>query len=597
VANTHVERTTDNQETPQRKKLRPPPITSEFVGDLEDAGPLSCQVTGLRDTSILSEYLAMSFVGVDVAVSCGACGLSQPIGAIVDRWSCQRCDAEIPLPPARWAELLSVAIRQGTSSRAGQHRYEQTADTASSVSFQNQAPVCGACGVEVPAQQALDDPDGKIFCVGCGHTVLTRPAPPALREVAPAIRHIVGEAPMYFAAVAQSAASNSEVVSLRCPSCGGDLPAPDGRTALVTCTFCQAAVLLKHLLPKTMEHMRAHRFFIDVDRGVVKQMRAAREFQWNTLDCLTAGPDGVIYGHGTEAHAGGYSGGPLVFALNPDRSVRWLARGVAHGGDETRIAVTAGGELILWGMRRAGHRRPKSYATRLRCADGAELGQLGGKEPEDANVHHFDMRGCEALTACPDGTLLAFINSRLVRYAPDGQGILTWTNKGFLGLGGDKLRPLRDEGNSSVDVENVRDQPTELSQCLGLASIPDGRIYLHGREGVACLDAEGEVVYRSRLESSNVWDIGADHNGYAYLLRGMSIHRVSPKGKVELYIDGRDESHRIDEKALAVLPDGSLVVGGSDYVCRYFDPQGHLLYRSPTAIENDDRRTRQLANQ
>lgn len=283
---------------------------------------------------------------------------------------------------------------------------------------------------------------------------------------------------------------------------------------------------------------------------------------------------------------------------------RWHRQGITQDGDHIerpKLCVTPNGYLILRGEGRHG-------ALVLSCADGSTALTLGGPEPAGAQAHGFDLKDCASLTCDVDGTLIAAIHQRLLRWTCDGQPVETWPVTGFFGRH-HKLQPLyrmndreqrvaiaasekyppgpKDTGNHPYELEI--DGHDELH--VGF----DGNLIYCESNDLAKFDRQGKVLMRASHASSlgRHGRLQSDAAGNTYLLcsreRCRQIMRFSPDGKhVDIAVDGHRTSTPISDGAhLAVLPDGTMYVFDSNSSARCFNADGTVRFISPKAHEAD----------
>ncbi|MGO8999869.1 MAG: hypothetical protein ACLQVI_41615, partial [Polyangiaceae bacterium] len=324
-------------------------------------------------------------------------------------------------------------------------------------------------------------------------------------------------------------------------------------------------------------------------------------FRWYSFADAVVDGYGNIFCAGEDAAQDKF----VVWCMGPDFAVRWIREGLDFDDSNARLALDVRGRLLLWQSGRAS-------VTVISAADGSTVGKLGGREPDEASIHYLDVTDGKQLMVDVDGTILALLGERLVRFGEDGAGRPTWPPRaGLFGMKTEKPRPLYGPGHSLIDVdgvyvENVGHAPTEIDDytrvCVGM----DGRLYLERAEWVACFDRAGERIYRLKLPADSIRGhrMGTDRSGRLYVLAQRPgdpptrlLLRVAPDGsRADLIAsDHRAGGVLGNEDHLVVLPDGTIVLLDYGGQSRVLGPDGRLLSISDKSREKDEEERKELS--
>ena len=398
---------------------------------------------------------------IELRTTCQRCGNPLPINAVADRIICKSCNHPTEIDDELWVTLLEDAFAEHASfeENEGQSSTMMTGGGTWEITYGRQKPRCGVCKTTVPDQALAFADRGWAICVECGKRFGIRPAPPVIARFGAVA--MVNEDPAQLTtaatgeALAMPAAANPIVFS--CPRCSGALTV-DGSTRLVRCQYCSSDVYLPDDLWQRLHPVAVvSRWYAWFAEDLEQRKRSA--FRWSSILDVVIGTDQLLYGLGTDDDMDEHV---VVWCMSFDLQLRWLRDDVdvtAGFGGAANLAVDSGGRLFVWASE-------QPAAVVLACADGATLGRLGAPEPAGAKAHGFDLREGRQLHADIDGTLLALIDERLVRYAPDGGPLATWPPRsGVFGAKAEKLRPLYADGSihslGNPSVEEVKNHPSD----------------------------------------------------------------------------------------------------------------------------------------
>jgi LSD1 subclass zinc finger protein len=532
---------------------------------------------------------------IELKVVCDACGRPVPVNAFTERVTCGACHRAVAFDAEQWKDLLEEPLAELPELGDNEGRTRQSFGGATNeLVYGRQNPRCRACKMAVD-EAALELAErGWMMCGGCGVRMSIRRAPQPLAAFGAVA--VIGEDPAQIAGtpegVAASAPGGAKPVVLNCPSCRAPLSV-DGSARLVKCTYCSTDVYLpddlwQHLHP-TATVARWYVWLRDVDVAAAKRAT----FRWYSLADVIGDGRGNLFAAGEDEKSDRFA----VWCMGTDLAVRWVRDGLDYDDSDARIALDPRGRLLVW-------QKGKHSATVLSAADGSVIGKLGGKEHEGAKTHELDLDDGDWVEFDVDGTILALLEERLVRFSPDGEPRATWPpHGGLFGKKEEKLRPIYGPGHQTIDcdgayVENVGSHPLTLDDyshpCIGA----DGRFYVERSEWIACFDRTGHRVYRIKLpldgQSGN--RIAVDGAGRAYVLGHTSadpnvrkIVRVSADGnRVDVVATDRRAGGTLGgEEHLVVAPDGTLLLFEYGHRCRILDIAGNVVFQSDKSRESD----------
>ena len=534
----------------------------------------------------------MPAVAIELKTACAACGQNLPINALIERVACGSCATITELGPALWRTWLETPLLEG--ARAEPERdYTETFAGARPVlrTYARRDATCPRCELALSIDAALAH--AGSFACSCGEPVVVRAVPTSIAGLG-GVTHVIAEDRAQIDGGA-TAANEPEVV--RCPACGGSV-AVSGEHRAVACNYCAAEVVVPDAVWTRVHPLSAQRtFFLWIPESpTAGQGRGEMDTRWGSLDDVVCDAHGNLYLFGIHAVGPDRKEGAAVWSTDAQLRLRW-ARSVPVRSDlQYKVKLAVGADrLLVW-------RHGLHEASVLACSDGSSLPTLGGQEPAGATEHHFDLAGAGALAFDVDGSILALVHNRLLRYTPDGKALETWPpKKGLFGARHQKLQPLFDAKREpimprAVDVSALRDRPTDLdSDNSTELCVATGALHVAQDGDVAKLDREGKLVWRAKIEAGSTHGHPcADATGNIYLLRGIApfthgVFRISPDGRdVKRIIDGGQPGTPLGEdRHLVVLPDGALMTFASVQIVRIFAPDGTLRFASPNARETD----------
>jgi hypothetical protein len=501
-------------------------------------------------------------LALEIRGQCGSCGNPLPFNALCEQVVCPRCHTPRVLGAEAWRSLLEDALRDAPQlqPREGRSSTIFTGDLGQVELTAGRAePRCPACKTEMP----LDDLDalaarGWAICVGCGRRHTLRRPQPAFEGLLPPGALVAFEDEDQLAGRGDgiSQAATAPVV-FACPQCQASLPL-DGSGRMVTCGYCHANVYLPDELWQRLHPAHAAtRWYVCFDPARVL-------FAWEDVYEAVIDRQGNVYCAGEPA-----VGDTAVWSLDPERRTRW--RTAVELDDDSRLALTPNGHLLVG--------NPTKHALLvLGCADGAEVGKVGGAAAP-GGPPALDFAGAASLTCDADGTILVFTHDELRRFAADGRRIEVWPN-------------ARAREEDAPSLEDIRERPVQLrTDGVRATSGYDGFTYLWEGQSLVKLSRWGQIVWRTKLPFDAKPRPCADARGWVFVLGETGLARVAPDGRVFPHLGPQSQGGPLgDEDRLALAPDATLWLFGGGGRLRLLGPDGAVRYRSPRSEEADEER-------
>jgi len=286
---------------------------------------------------------------------------------------------------------------------------------------------------------------------------------------------------------------------------------------------------------------------------------------------------------------------PRVWCRGPDGALAWLLDRDLGLGEDVRLAMDREGRyLVAWSPHHPS-------AVRINPNDGRPLGPLGGSEPEAARTPHLDFSCCEALDFDEDGSLLALLRGRLLRFSVDGASLRTWPRPpahwdiaSFGLLGRERRPPLSVEKQGLSSTKSfLSPQPLALPLGSTFAFGWDGYLYViapYAHETrLHRIGRDGRILYGVALPGERgEWSPPRiDSRGHVVLVTGSSLFRFSPdKAEIESLIV--DPTSRAYIEKVAVSPNGTIRLG------MISDPNGTRIEEVSVDVPVRERKTLSL---
>jgi predicted RNA-binding Zn-ribbon protein involved in translation (DUF1610 family) len=527
---------------------------------------------------------------VELKTACKYCGDPLPINALAETFRCEKCGKDNTIPEDTWKSLLEDNVKElgGYEEGEGQNSTVMTGEYNFALTFGKQKPRCGKCKTTIPEKNIYDyKTAGDYKCEKCGNEIHIRPADKLAESIVSDAMFIAGEDTTQFSTGQGNfeKPQASKPVIFTCPSCAGALKV-DGSKRIIACSYCNSDIYLPDDLwfalhpAKTIE-----RWYITMNP---KKMQEKLQ-EWYYLSDVASDN----YGNTYMASANNGKEDFIIWSFSPELKTRWVRKGLNLDYENTRIAVTNDDRMLICS--------PESKYIRIISAkDGSDIKKIepGGK-------------GCYSLIGDRDGTILALMNNRVVRFKEDGAFIPAWLEleeggepkKGFFAKlfgGNDSLPSEQGDEDWAPYVKDIGSRPKKVSADftkLGLS--PDGHIYFLDKSSsdgmLAKYTREGKQLWKKHIplkykdckpafdSQGRIYIVGMNNNSNTNLIR------FSPDGQqVETLVTDLLEGGMLEEEdMLTVNPDGTVICFKFYNRMKIFNPDMSLKYISEQS-KNDD---------
>ncbi|MES2639434.1 MAG: hypothetical protein V4850_08110 [Myxococcota bacterium] len=514
-------------------------------------------------------------ISLQLRTTCERCEDPLPLNGWATEITCWSCLHENPVSPEEWSNLLGGALADAWS-------YD--------------------VGAGLTESRKVGSRTFELRWANAGRARGARRKRPRemRRDLFPGVVALAGEE--------RETPALAETVAFTCPQCAGALQI-DGRSREVTCSFCTATSLLGDDVWRRLHPVHAQkRWFLvlEDDEGDADEEETASSekeetsprFAVGVQGDVTVGPDGLLYAAGT------FEGvRPALWCMDADLRVRWRVDVKRSTLGPVRVAVV--GDTI-WYVDAQRH-DVRRYAR----ADGAALGALGGPEPVGAKTHHLDLRGACEVVGNTDGSVLALVVNRIVRFDSNGTGVLTWpartglmswfSKESLWPLYKGPLPPGEDDDGMFVSRPHAElssdhlgaDRPTAtMTVTTRAVASSTGDTWLSTGAVVHHYGRDGTLRWSTPLEGCSdglPTRPGLGRDGHLFVLthdrKGRPVlFRLAPDGKAtRLTREGLGSPI-----ALAATPDGRVLLFGSEVGdVRTFDHDGKPLRATGAAVAVD----------
>ncbi|HTJ41448.1 MAG TPA: hypothetical protein VL463_05105 [Kofleriaceae bacterium] len=500
--------------------------------------PSHTPVSGLSGATGTGRLARFDYVTVLVTTACASCRSAFPIDAVVESCICPVCSTQLSLPPEKWREVLEPLLSK-IETLPADGKLERT---TGSFQFAAHRPAsCPGCTQSLPGEVLEAACVGQAFCPSCGHKLGGRQVPTNMSALLPGVSHFIGE--------------NEDAIARPL-----ERRTPIGRGFLLR-----------------IDHALRNQYFPPM---------------WGDVIAACGDAEGGVYVLCTDQSKFSQL---RAAGLDSELRTRWSRPNLPMGRHEDAgITITNDG-VVVW----AGDR---VSAVKLAMNDGRDLGRLGGQQPEKLGRHFMDLNGAQSLAGDADGTFLMMKERRLVRCAPDGQGLPTWpARRGLFGKKQEKLYAfgddLEDEGMAPM-VDRLPDYTTQVYRAKIVIGW-DQRVYLTSGPHIACIERDGKVRWRCSLPQGWYVDLGVAPDGTVFVLSGKelpAIWKITPDGRsATLIVDGRSHETPLMESAMIVRRDGNLLTFAQGGQMRMFAPTGQLYWRTDAARIADEARVAKMS--
>lgn len=229
----------------------------------------------------------MPTLGLALHLPCPKCVSPIPVGALVERLTCDACQADVA-PTAFLEKMASEAFWSRLLLRGPGGRLDELGLEGEMVWAEPRCPGCEAT-FALPASLEDAAARGHLDCPKCGKPVVVRRVPRGLvPDRADYLSYLVGEEAALLPGAAGSAAPSGAVepILFTCPQCSASLPV-DGSDRTVECSYCHASLFLPDALWRRLHPVRTiSRWSVVVDPDSPRARsyrRANRLNSWSIL--------------------------------------------------------------------------------------------------------------------------------------------------------------------------------------------------------------------------------------------------------------------------------------------------------------------------
>lgn len=542
----------------------------------------------------------MSSFCIELKTLCTSCGNLLPINGMVEIVFCTKCNKENLITRENWISIINDNVNETVNLEEGEGQTTKlmTGQYQFDILYGKQKPRCNSCKTEIPNDK-LQEVTGNIkyTCKKCGNEIYLRPATELLTSILPEAKLLVGENENMLMQLSGKSLKpdSSKPVIYSCPSCAGSLKI-DGSSRLVICEFCQSNVYLPDDLWFLMHPVAiAERWFITMNEKAEMEILPT----WYSLSDVVMDNLGNLY---FATSGGSFDESLLIWSATPDLKKRWLKTGLKLDINNTRLAITKSGDLLVWNT-------AKRSLLILSGKDGTEIKKIKGEAPTKEMPYTFNLMGCETLISDSDDTILALVKNTFVRFNPDGTRAPLWGDK----VGGGLFGMF---SGSNKEVSIPEDEPEWAPYLYEIGSKPKSmnsfgtRINLGWDDYVYIIDTistdamlakythDGKQLWKKSMipivykeckaytdAHGNVYVCGGDEKYKARLIR------FSPDGNsMDILLKDITEGGTLKYNhgdRLLVSPEGVIYVINYDEKIRIYNPDLSLRYLSPTCIKED----------
>jgi len=358
---------------------------------------------------------------IELKTSCSHCSAPLMLNALTDIFICPSCNNTNTFSYERWQGLLEDPLNDVHEFKLGEGQPStiMSGDYNFSMMYGRQDPRCSKCKQNIDSAKLEEySANEHIQCSKCSNKIFLRKPNEAILRILPRICYIVGEDDDLLSVKEtdeQLPESNKPVI-YSCPSCAGNLEI-DGNDRMLTCKFCNSQIYLPDDL-----WFRLHpsdtvmRWYVLYETQSIENKIP----NWYNLCDITIDKDGNLYAASSENNDRDF----IVWSIDTNLKTRWIKDGLKFNYDSTGITVTNDGNLYLWDKR-------KHSLLKLSSKNGDVLQKIEGNPATSEEPYPFNLKGCDSLVSCPDGSILALINNIFARFSPEGKRVELWHGKKF----------------------------------------------------------------------------------------------------------------------------------------------------------------------
>jgi hypothetical protein len=526
---------------------------------------------------------------LEVEKICDRCSWRFSVTSLDEVAQCPSCEHKNSLAE-RWKTIFESVLKNPSKLPEGGRQELSWLSEPVYAYWGRAEPTCNECDALLP----LSSLSSSLSCSQCGAANSCRSLESPMQELS-YVRHVIGE---------RTSTTKPEPIRVPCPHCHAPIGTDGSRRELI-CGACLQRSQVPNDSWKLLNPNTKCRMFLLYNEAIQKQAAKLKPTQWRYLyDICSDGKDG-FYCLGTLKSEDVFHRDEecVVWHMNEKLSTTWVSEKMPlesfSSSRACGLSIHPNGSLLIW-------QRGKHKLYRISSADGKQLEPLGGPEPEGSKVHQLDLEDCTALDCDPDGTLLACIHERLLRFRmDDGQGTHTWKPRsGLMGLFDTKPAPLylgmkgteRIKNQSEgTHLDSLGDRPYLLNDSASLRFCQDGALYFYQWRELLKYDLEGNKRYRIHFGiNSHVYRPDTDPSGNAFVIKhdsdtGDELIRILPSGKEQQVITKeRALGGELGKEEHLVWSNNKLWLFDSYGKYRVLSLSGALLQISDESKKDDD---------
>jgi len=516
------------------------------------------------------------------------------LNALTEKFICPTCNNTNVFSFERWQGLLEDPLNDVHEFKLGEGQPStiMSGDYNFNLMFGRQDPRCSKCKQNIDLNKLEEySVQGHVKCLKCSNKIFIRKPDEALKAVLPRITYLAGEDEdlISLKKTGDNLPNSGKPIMFTCPSCAGNLEI-DGSDRMLTCKYCNSQIYLPDdLWFRLHPSDTVQRWYILYDTQSIEDKLP----NWYYLSDITIDKEGNLYA----ASANDSDRDFIVWSMGPDLKTRWIKYDLKFNHESAGITVTNDGNLYLWDSR-------KHSLLKLSSSNGDVLQKIEGKPATSNEPYTFNLKGCDSLVSCPDGSILALINNTFARFSPEGKRIELWQGKkfGFIPSGFGKKVP-QDDDEYAPNLKDIHSYPKRVDSDYTRMNIGwDGNIYMIDRSSdggkVAIYNNEGARIcaYEIPLDDKDC-KACIDNHGLIYIvgkIKESNTHlvRLDPgTGKWETLLTGIIEGGVLnDEDQLLVSPAGTIYIMKFYNKIKVFTPELKMIHISDQCKEDDEER-------
>lgn len=534
---------------------------------------------------------------IEIKTECKSCGNPLPMNALVEHIQCASCQKTADFPYDFWRKSILDSAFGDTSDLKegeGQPQTNMTGQYTFHLMYGKQRPRCAKCKTPLDEAKYSDYLSaGSAVCSKCSNKISVRALSGSAQSIFEGVKYVIGEDSDMFSTGKSTMQTPNAVkpILFTCPSCAGNLEI-DGKDRVVTCKYCNSEIYLPDDLWMRMHPVKTvGRWYLVFDDTIVSEKLP----KWYYLSDMTIDKEGNLYFlTGLEEEED-----TMAWSMGKDFKTRWVTKLPGYSNEHSGLAVSADGILYVYD-------KDKHSLLKLSCANGSTIAKLKGRQESHQDPNSFDMKGCDDLTVDADGSILAMINNKIIRYASDGESMKTWgDDTEQSGMFSKLFNVFRGSGGVDDDEDpnlyKLKNRPAKIDSDYHYVNVGlDGYTYFIMRgssddAGIAKYDRNGKQIW-NKIVPLNYKQRKhyIDAKGFIYILSDTTdseknLIRYNPVNDIweTLLKDVREGGVLNEVSNLAVSSDGIIYCAEYDNRLRVFDANMKNIYTSDKSLEDD----------